>query len=234
MADAGSARSESLLPGRKGPALIAHGFGNSLELAREAIAQKADYLEVDLWVHRGRFEARHERAAYPLPFLFEKWYLRRLPREPFGLAELLRETAGRARVFLDLKNGDSTAARLVRKSLDEAGPGVGLAASSQQWRTLRSIKEFAPEVDLFYSIDVLAKLDLFLSIMERDGMPRGISCRHQLLSEALVERLHARGLAVVAWTVDDADRARELVRWGVDGITTHQAKLFREEIVPAP
>jgi len=153
---------------------------------------------------------------------------------PFGLAELLRETAGRARVFLDLKNGDSTAARLVRKALDEAGPGVGLAASAQHWRILRSIQEVAPEVDLFYSIDVLAKLDLFLSIMERDGMPRGVSCRHQLLSEELVQRLHARGLAVVAWTVDDVDRARELVRWGVDGITTHQAQLFRDEIVPAP
>ena len=233
MADAGFVRLQPLLPGRPGPALIAHGFGNGLELAREAIAQHADFLEVDLWVHRGRFEARHERAAYPLPFLFEKWYFRRRPRVAFGLTDLLRETAGRARVFLDLKNGDSTAARLVRKSLDEAGAGVGLAASSQQWRILRSIREVAPEVDLFYSIDVLAKLDLFLSIMERDGMPRGVSCRHHLLSEELVERLHARGLAVVAWTVDDVDRARELVRWGVDGITTHQARLLRDEIVPA-
>lgn len=234
MADASVARSQPLIPGRPGPALIAHGFGNGPELAREAIAQHADFLEVDLWVHRGCFEARHERAAYPLPLLFEKWYFRRRPAVAFGLTDLLRETAGRARLFLDLKNDASTAARLVRKSLDEAGAGVGLAASSQQWRILRSIREVAPEVDLFYSVDVQAKLDLFLSIMERDDMPRGVSCRHHLLSEELVERLHARGLAVVAWTVDDVDRARELVRWGVDGLTTHQAQLLRDEVVPAP
>ena len=54
----------------------------------------ADFIEVDLWVHHGRFEARHERR-FPasLPLLFEKWYLRTAPRTPFGLADLL-EAAG--------------------------------------------------------------------------------------------------------------------------------------------
>jgi glycerophosphoryl diester phosphodiesterase len=27
---------------------------------------------------------------------------------------------------------------------------------------------------------------------------------------------------VVAWTVDDADRAQEIASWGVDAITTHR------------
>ena len=44
----------------------------------------------------------------------------------------------------------------------------------------------------------------------------------------LIERLHDRGFAVIAWTVDDPDRARELIEWGVDGITTHNV----EELAP--
>jgi glycerophosphoryl diester phosphodiesterase len=234
MTEAPPERPGALIPGLTGPALIAHGGGNSEDLARSAIADLADFVEVDLWVHHGRFEARHERAAYPLPFLFEKWYLRRVPHLPFGLAELLRETASRARIFLDLKNGGDTAADLVRRSLDEAGPGIHMAASSQDWRMLRAVGERAPEVDLFYSIDVTAKLNLFLSIIERDLQPRGVSCEHNLLSPQLIERLHQRRLSVVAWTVDDLDRARELASWGVDGITTHHAAAFRRESLVSP
>jgi glycerophosphoryl diester phosphodiesterase len=168
-----------------------------------------------------------------LPLLFEKWYLRWAPRKPFGLKELLEASAGRTRILLDLKSGGEAAARLVRKSIDAAAPDTPpVAASSQQWRILRAIHALAPEVDTFYSIDVQAKLDLFLSVIERDNQPRGVSCRHSLLREQVVERLHARGLWVLAWTVDDLDEAQKLAAWGVDGITTHKVADFREALLP--
>lgn len=215
------------------PALIAHAAGNTVVLARSAIGAAADFLEVDLWVHRGRFEARHERrAVFPLPVLFEKWYLRWAPRKPFGLAELLQEVEGRAAIFLDLKNGGSTAAQLVRRSISQAIDPPRVVASSQQWSALRTLATLAPEVDLFYSIDVHSKLDLFLSVSQRDLRPRGVSCRHTLLSPGLIDELHRRDLLVVAWTVDDPDRAVELVRWAVDGITTHNVLALRERIHP--
>lgn len=206
-----------------GPALIAHGGGNTARLARDAIEAGADFLEVDLWLRRGRFEARHERSVYGLPLLFEKWYLRWAPRKPFGLADLLETAAARARVFLDVKSGGEEAGRLIRRSIDEAGTdGLRIAASAQQWRILRAIHANAPEVETFYSIDVQAKLDLFLSVSERDKQPKGVSCRHSLLTAPVVQRLHDRGLWVVGWTVDDLERAETLAAWGVDGITTHK------------
>ncbi len=218
------------IPRDDGPALIAHTGGNTISRVADAIAAGADFLEVDLWVHRGRFEARHERAIYPLPFWFERWYLRWAPRRPFGLKELFVETDGRANVFLDLKNGSDTAARLLRRSLDEAHAGVQVAASSQLWYILRQVNELAPEVALFYSVDVQAKLDLFLSVSDRDLQPAGVSCRHTLLSKEQVALLHDRGFRVVAWTVDDPDRAAQLVSWGVDGITTHRVAELRERL----
>jgi glycerophosphoryl diester phosphodiesterase len=213
------------------PAIIAHAGGNSRERAHDFLAQGADYLEVDLWVHNGQWEARHERRMRWLPFLFEKWYLRRVPRARYGLGELLEETAGHsAGIFLDLKNGGPSAANLLRRTLNTNRRPERVVASSQQWRTLRAVREAVPEVDAFYSIDVRAKLDLFLSIRDRDLRPRGISCRHSLLSQPLVEKLRARDTLVVAWTVDDTDRARELVDWGVNGITTHKVQEMREAL----
>jgi glycerophosphoryl diester phosphodiesterase len=221
-----------LVPGRSGPAIIAHGGGNTLDRAREFLLHGADYLEVDLWVHEGRFEARHERRLRWLPLLFEKWYLRRVPSARYGLRELLEETAGRgAGIFLDLKNGGSGAAKLLRRMLSLNPHPERIVASSQQWATLRAIRESVPGVDAFYSIDVRAKLDLFMSVADRDTRPRGISCRHSLLSERVVRTLHDRGILVVAWTVDDMERAHELVSWGVDGLTTHKVDEMRAEFV---
>lgn len=218
------------IPAGDGPAIIAHGGGNTARSVGDAVSAGADFLEVDLWVHRGRFEARHERAIYPLPFWFERWYLRWAPRKPFGLRELLDEAGGRANVFLDLKNGSVRAAQLLRRSLDEAQTKVGVAASSQFWYILRQVNQLAPEVALFYSVDVQAKLDLFLSISDRDVQPAGVSCRHSLLSPEKIALLHDRGFRVVAWTVDDLDRAAELATWGIDGITTHKVAEVRRRL----
>ena len=221
-----------LVPGRDGPAIIAHGGGNTLPQAAEFIANGADYLEVDLWMHRGRFEVRHERRMRWLPLLFEKWYLQRVSPAMYGLEALLESTAGQdAGMFLDVKNGGAEAAALLRRILSTHPHTGRVVASSQQWRALRAMRELSPEVDAFYSIDVRAKLDLFLSVSDRDTRPRGVSCRHTLLDERAVRRLHERGLLVVAWTVDDLERARELVSWGVDGLTTHRVEEMRAEFV---
>lgn len=191
---------------------------------------RADYLEIDLWVHRGRFEARHERRVRYTPLLFEKWYLRRVGSH-YGLVEMMEAAADtNAGIFLDIKNGGPRAGELLRAILDDVdGPLPRIVASSQQWKALRAMSALCPEVDAFYSIDVAAKLDLFLSVNDRDDRASGISCRHSLLTEEVIRRLHERDLQVVGWTVDDIERARELAGWGIDGLTTHKVMEFVEE-----
>ncbi|MGQ0712922.1 MAG: glycerophosphodiester phosphodiesterase [Gemmatimonadaceae bacterium] len=41
-----------------------------------------------------------------------------------------------------------------------------------------------------------------------------------MIDEELVKQVHAAGGRVIAWTVNDADAARRLADWGVDGICT--------------
>jgi glycerophosphoryl diester phosphodiesterase len=50
---------------------------------------------------------------------------------------------------------------------------------------------------------------------------------YRFLDEALVERLHAAGIRVLPWTVNDPADWERLVAWGVDGITTDFPDRFR-------
>ncbi len=49
---------------------------------------------------------------------------------------------------------------------------------------------------------------------------------HGLASRALARAAHDTGCILVAWTVDDAERMRELAEIGVDGICTNDPRLF--------
>ncbi|WP_322794997.1 glycerophosphodiester phosphodiesterase [Tepidiforma sp.] len=223
------------LSAERRPFLIAHGAGNSPALARAAIAERPDAIEVDLWLHRGRFEARHERRIRFFPFLVETWYIKRPHSPHFGLQELLDLTAGSGTaLLLDLKNGGREAARALHRILEYRAESPPILASSQSWQLLRALRELQPGLPLLYSIDVRAKLDLFLAVADRDPHPAGISCRHTLLDEPTIRALRARGIAVIAWTVDDLDRASDLAAWGVDGITTHRVAELRAALHPVP
>ena len=52
-------------------------------------------------------------------------------------------------------------------------------------------------------------------------------------TQTLIDEFHRRSMAVIAWTVDDPDRARELAGWGVDAITTNTVDPIRAALSTA-
>ena len=50
---------------------------------------------------------------------------------------------------------------------------------------------------------------------------------YKLASRAVVERCHALGAAVLAWTVDDRALLERLDKLGVDGVITNDPRIFR-------
>lgn len=55
---------------------------------------------------------------------------------------------------------------------------------------------------------------------------------HSSLTAAIVAAVHAAGLAVSTWTVDDTDRMRELAAMGVDTIITNRPARALEALAP--
>ncbi|MEM9514248.1 MAG: glycerophosphodiester phosphodiesterase [Actinomycetota bacterium] len=66
---------------------------------------------------------------------------------------------------------------------------------------------------------------------------RGYAAVHpheSTIDAAVVERCHAAGLAVIAWTVNDVGRMAELADLGVDGLFTDVPGVARDAIGSAP
>jgi glycerophosphoryl diester phosphodiesterase len=63
------------------------------------------------------------------------------------------------------------------------------------------------------------------AMLERTGA-RALMLHHAVVSAAAVERAHAHGAAVWAWTVDDPDEVRRVVRAGADAVITNDPAML--------
>ena len=69
----------------------------------------------------------------------------------------------------------------------------------------------------------------FPGILEKKGPMLGVDAvwaYHPIITPRLVEAARKVGVELIAWTVDDAERMRELLAMGVDGICSNDPRLF--------
>ncbi len=143
----------------------------------------------------------------------------------------------------------------LRRRLDELAVAIsrhGLASrsvvSSSHVPSLRRVARDAPavQVGLTYPQDRLsvsrrpllhplvtlslsslrASLPLRVGRMIRRAEASALMLQHRLVTVAAVERAHADGAAVLAWTVDDPAEIRRVIQAGVDGVITNDPRIF--------
>jgi glycerophosphoryl diester phosphodiesterase len=141
------------------------------------------------------------------------------------LAEALDACAG-AWVNLEIKNDpgepdfdpDDAVVHGVLAELERRGPGTGpWLVSSFRLETIDRCRALAPHVPTAWLV-VEVGLDTPTMLSER-----GHAAVHpwvDTVTEDVIARCHAAGLAVNTWTCNDPARARELAGWGIDGICT--------------
>ena len=118
-------------------------------------------------------------------------------------------------------DGAELAARQVAAVVVERGLLANVVVSSFALATIDAVRAAEPEVVTGLltppGADQLRALDLAVGAGHRAIHPH-----HLGLDLALVDAAHDRGLAVTAWTADDAERIRWLAAAGVDGIITNR------------
>ena len=226
-----------LVYGHRGASAVAP--ENTLEAFRLARVLGADGVELDVRRSADGHLVLHHDALLADGREIGATVRADLPVSVPTLAEALDVCVGLV-VNIEIKNiayepdfdPDCTAADQVVSLLAERGGRDLVFVSSFHLRTIDRVKALAPAVP--------TGLLTFLDPAPADGAmvaaERGhdsIHPHHATIDAALVDAAHEVGLAVNAWTVDDAERIAALEVLGVDGIITNVVDTARRVQGPA-
>lgn len=232
---------DGLFAGARGrPAFVAHrgasnrAIENSIEAISMAVDDGADMVEIDVRVLVDGtpvvvHDARTGRTAR------EDVVVERCEAKRFGTIRLRNEgpipllrdalslVGGRVPLNLDIKVVGGTAA--VVRVLSEVGYGRNVFLSSALRSECAAARVLAPELACGLVTGRPSASDL--AFCRRHALV-SIHADHRKLSVLRVRKVHAAGLALVAYTVDESGRLSRLVEMGVDGVFSNRAKELRE------
>ncbi|HGL4257241.1 glycerophosphodiester phosphodiesterase [Burkholderia dolosa] len=104
------------------------------------------------------------------------------------------------------------------------GAAVPPLLSSFSFDALRQARETAPELPRGMLYDAVPG-DWHAQVVDALDCV-SLHANHARLDEPLVRAIKSAGLRILVYTVNDLDRARELVRWGVDSVCTDRIDLI--------
>ncbi|KVD91919.1 glycerophosphoryl diester phosphodiesterase [Burkholderia ubonensis] len=96
--------------------------------------------------------------------------------------------------------------------------------SSFSFEALQQARETAPELPRGMLYEAVPD-DWYAQVVDVLGCV-SLHADHTRLDEPLVRAIKAAGLRILVYTVNDPERARELVRWGVDAVCTDRIDLI--------
>ena len=85
------------------------------------------------------------------------------------------------------------------------------------YENLAILKRLLPDQSAEFLFDDIT--DEIIASVKRDGI--NIDIYHKSLTKEKIDLLHSHGLTVNCWTVNEKERADDLIAWGVDYITTN-------------
>lgn len=200
---------------------MAHRAGNRLADLASAEEHGVGTVEADIRLFRGRLEVRHLKTVGPIPILWDRWKLAAPWRPRLELAELLEATADDTALLLDLKGRRLALSERVLTAIE---PYLGTRDLTVCARCLPLLAPFAGvPVRRVHSVGSQRQLK---SLLRRVGQARldGISIHQDLLDSESVATLRAVADLIMTWPVNHPERARELLRLGVDGLITDDAR----------
>jgi glycerophosphoryl diester phosphodiesterase len=222
------------------PVVIAHRGAsaafpeNTIEAFRGAAERGAEWVELDARRSRDGALIVHHDARLADGRAIVDLAAADVPALVPSLAAALDACDGMG-VNIEIKNGpgdpdfdvDEVVAHGVLDLLAARGGRDEVLISSFNPRTLATVRALASELATALLV-VEPPTDVVEQVVA--GGHDALHPYDLFVDADLVAACHAAGLRVNVWTVDDADRMRELVGYGVDGICTNVPDVAREVI----
>ncbi|SHO52927.1 glycerophosphodiester phosphodiesterase family protein [Anaerocolumna xylanovorans] len=215
---------------------------NTLAAVSKAIAEKADYVEVDVRVTKdGEMVLLHDTSLKRTTG-FNK-YIWDVPYEQvseldagswFGseftgtkiptLRELFDLCKGQIKINMDLKyrNDSEELAQKVVALIGEYDMQKQCVITSTSIRCLKEVKEANPEIRTGY-----ITYGIYTSLFGNDAIDF-FSMKSNLVTKNIVNEVHRNGKKVLAWTVNTRSEVERLKRLGIDNIITDNPAYIRE------
>ena len=229
---------------------------NTLTSMKTAWQQKADAVELDLWLSRdGHLVVMHDGDTKRVSGVQGKvaertweelqqievgnWKSPKFKGERIPTLESILATipAGK-RAVLELKAGPELLPELQRVIRTSGRKPADLAIIAFNFETLRQSKERFPDIPHYFlhsykkepktgEFPQLSTLITQAKAARFDGLDLHFDWP---IDKAFVSELRSAGMKLVVWTVNDAAVARRLVDAGVDGITTDRPAWLRDQL----
>lgn len=194
-----------------------HNSGGRIEATLQAIIFGADVIEVDVVEIDGELYAAH---TPPLPIIGPRFF-----RGP-TLEEVWFASYRTTGFMLDLKEDSPSYLELVAQFIEARPLTRDIIVASRSPEVLATLRERVPDAVLLLSV---SSPDKFATLQTDETLQQtidGVTMRESLINVEEATWLYEHELLTFAWTVNDIGRANELIRLGVDGITTDNLALL--------
>jgi hypothetical protein len=191
------------------------------------VALGVSVFEIDVQAIDGVLVSSHFLPLGGLGWLRrDRWSLtvRRRHAREIELARAVAMIPEPARVLLDLKTdvGDAALELVEHVAANRLDPSR-CVVSTKGWHTLDALRGHG-----YPTWRTIADENTLATVLAGPPVPdTAVTVRHRLLSPDVVAQLHAVGTPVMTWTVNDVARADELIRFGVDGVTSDSVEVLR-------
>lgn len=143
-----------------------------------------------------------------------------------SLDEVLDLVRGRAFVLLEIKHGPvfyEGIERQVADALRRRGMAEAALVMSFDHPAVRTMRAEAPEIATAIVYDARP---VDAAAAARAAAADALCPRWTLLTAGAVAEAHEAGLGVFPWTIDEEEPMRRCLAWGVDGVTSNDARLL--------
>lgn len=228
---------------------------NTLSSFKLGFQQKADANECDIYLTRdGKIVVLHDPDTYRTAGVSNKVAqtdLANLQKLEYGqwgkfqgskysdkiplLEEVLPLVPEGKRLFIEIKCGPEVLPELQRVLKASGKKPVQTPIIGFGYETVRDAKALMPELEISWLVSPKRgqKPPPIEELIDQAKAARldGLDLNYGFpIDKGFVDKVHAAGLKLYTWTVDDAEVARGHKKAGVDGITTNRPQWLREQL----